>query len=139
MKLSDLRVDPKTLDTYAPPRHRGTVNHRLWPKPGMSGPIEVIRGHLAFGGGADPHYHANSDQMVYMLSGQLRIVGLEDEVILSNGEFMMLPKGLEHRVEVLTQPGADILVMYMPQLSFDDILPAKTLKWKETAAADNDN
>lgn len=139
MKLSDLRVDPKKIDTYAPPRHQGTVNHRLWPKPGMRSPIEVIHGHLAFGGGADPHYHAVSDQMVYMLSGQLRIVGLEDEVILSDGEFMMLPKGLEHQVEVLTQPGADILVMYMPQLSFNDILPAKSLENRNNAVVENDN
>jgi hypothetical protein len=37
MKLSDLRVDPKTLDTYTPPRHQGTVNHRLLSSPQCSG------------------------------------------------------------------------------------------------------
>ena len=128
MKLSDLLVDPDQLDTFSPPRHAKTLNHRLWPKHEDASDIEVIHGFLGYGGGADPHFHAVSDQMVYMLSGQLQIFGAEDSVVMKTGHFMFIPRGLELRVEVLSPDGANIIVMYMPRLSTSDILPAKNLQ-----------
>lgn len=128
MKLSDLLVDPDHLDTFSPPRHAKTLNHRLWPKHEEASEIEVIHGFLGFGGGADPHFHAVSDQMIYMLSGELQIFGSEDNVVMKKGHFMFIPKGLEHRVEVLSPEGANIIVMYMPRLKVSDILPATNLQ-----------
>lgn len=128
MKLSDLLVDPGLLDTFSPPRHAKTLNHRLWPKHDGASDLEVIHGYLGHGGGADPHFHAISDQMVYMLSGKLQIFGIEDDVVMKTGDFIFIPKGLEHRVEVLSPEGANIIVMYMPRLNSSDILPAKNLQ-----------
>ncbi len=128
MKLSDLLVDPDKLATYSPPRHTDTLNHRLWPQQDdPDAPIEVIHGHLGAGGGADPHFHAKSDQMIYLLSGALKITGIEDSVTMAPGQFIFVPKYLEHRVDILNPEGVDIIVMYMPRLSLDDILPAKSV------------
>ncbi len=127
MKLAEFLVDPAKLATYSPPKHSETINHRLWPQEGCDAPIEVIHGFLGYGGGADPHFHALSDQMVYLLSGSMRITGIEDEVTMAPGQFIFIPKGQEHRVEILSPDGVNILVMYMPKLSVNDILPAKHL------------
>ncbi len=131
MNLQDLIVDPNKLDTYSPPRHGNTVNHRLWPQTDEPAPIEVLHGQLGFGGGADPHYHADSDQMIYSLSGVMRIEGLEDSVELHPGQFIFLPKGLEHQVHILNPEGVKCIVMYMPRLAEDDIRPAKQLGQRE--------
>lgn len=131
MKLSDLLVDPAKLGSFSPPRHAKTLNHRLWPRHENPSDIEVIHGFLGHGGGADPHFHAVSDQMVYMLSGELKIFGIEDSVAMHPGQFIFIPKGLEHRVEVVSHAGANIIVMYMPRLSEADILPAKNLQAAE--------
>lgn len=127
MKLGDLLIDPDQLQTYSPPRHGKTVNHRLWPQTDGPAPIEVLHGHLGFGGGADAHYHAESDQMIYMLSGVMRIEGLEDSVVMKPGQFIFLPKGLEHRVHIENPENVNCIVMYMPRLGEDDIQPAKSL------------
>ncbi|WP_434051910.1 MAG: cupin domain-containing protein [Roseibium sp.] len=132
MKLADLLVDPDQLYPFSPPKHANTLNHRLWPRHENPSDIEVIHGFLGHGGGADPHFHSVSDQMVYMLSGELKIIGNEDSVIMQAGQFIFIPKGLEHRVEVLSQDGANIIVMYMPRLSVSDILPAKNLQAAES-------
>ena len=127
MKLKDLLIDPNNLETYSPPRHAETVNHRLWPQTDGPAPIEVIHGFLGPNGGAEAHYHAESDQMIYMLSGIMRLEGQKDSVELHKGQFIFLPKGLEHRVHILNPEGVKCIVMYMPRLNSDDILPAKGL------------
>lgn len=126
MKLSDLLIDPDVLETYSPPRHSETVNHRLWPQTEGPAPIEIIHGALGPGGSADAHYHANSDQLLYMLSGVIRMEGLEDSVDLHKGQFIFVPKGMEHQLTIMNPEGAKCLVMYMPRLN-GDILPAKRL------------
>lgn len=126
MKLKDLLIDPDKLETYSPPRHAETVNHRLWPQTDGPAPIEVIHGFLGPGGGAEAHYHAESDQLLYVLSGTIRLEGLEDTVDMHKGQFIFVPKGLEHRLSVISPEGAKCLVMYMPRLN-GDILPAKSL------------
>ena len=122
MKLKDLLIDPNELETYSPPRHTETVNHRLWPQTGGPAPIEVLHGFLGPGGGAEAHYHAKSDQMIYILSGVMQIEGLEDTVEMHPGHFIFIPKGLEHRVHVVNPEGVNCIVMYMPRLGSDDII-----------------
>lgn len=126
MKLKDLLIDPDKLETYAPPKHAETVNHRLWPQTDGPSAIEVIHGSLGPGGSAEAHYHANSDQLLYMLSGVIRLEGLEDSVDLLPGQFIFVPKGMEHRLTIISPEGAKCLVMYMPRLN-GDIQPAKNL------------
>jgi mannose-6-phosphate isomerase-like protein (cupin superfamily) len=42
------------------------------------------------------HIHENEDEMFYVLKGLLIIRFRDKDVILSEGEFLIIPKGIEH-------------------------------------------
>lgn len=42
------------------------------------------------------HTHENEDEMFYVLKGQLVIKFRDKDVILNEGEFIVIPKGIEH-------------------------------------------
>lgn len=42
------------------------------------------------------HKHDEEDEMFYILKGELRILLRDREVILKTGEFIVIPKGVEH-------------------------------------------
>lgn len=42
------------------------------------------------------HTHENEDEMFYVLKGQLIIRFRDKDVILNEGEFVVIPKGIEH-------------------------------------------
>ena len=42
------------------------------------------------------HTHENEDEMFYVLKGQLIIRYRDKEVLLNEGEFVVIPKGIEH-------------------------------------------
>lgn len=43
------------------------------------------------------HYHENEDEMFYILKGTLNIKFRDKDVLLSEGEFLIIPKGIEHK------------------------------------------
>lgn len=46
----------------------------------------------------DWHFHENEDEMFLVVKGQLIIqLRNENEVVLNEGEFFIVPKGVEHR------------------------------------------
>ncbi|EMS73881.1 cupin domain-containing protein [Ruminiclostridium cellobioparum] len=42
------------------------------------------------------HSHENEDEMFYVLKGILKIRFRDREVILNEGEFLIIPRGIEH-------------------------------------------
>ncbi|QQE77419.1 cupin domain-containing protein [Alicyclobacillus sp. SO9] len=42
------------------------------------------------------HKHENEDEMFYVISGTLRIRLRDGEIILRDGEFTVIPRGIEH-------------------------------------------
>ena len=42
------------------------------------------------------HIHENEDEMFYVLKGRLIIRFRDKDVILNEGEFIIIPKGIEH-------------------------------------------
>lgn len=42
------------------------------------------------------HSHENEDEMFYVLKGQLIMKFRDKDVILNEGEFLIIPKGVEH-------------------------------------------
>lgn len=43
------------------------------------------------------HHHDDEDELFYVVKGRLRIEFRDDEVILDPGEFIIVPRGVEHR------------------------------------------
>lgn len=42
------------------------------------------------------HVHENEDEMFYVLKGRLIIRFRDKDIILNEGEFLIIPKGIEH-------------------------------------------
>ena len=53
------------------------------------------------------HSHEHEDEMFLVISGRLRILLRDQEVVLEEGEFFIVPRGIEHK------PVADDLVEAM--------------------------
>jgi len=43
------------------------------------------------------HHHDNEDELFLVVKGRLRIELRDGEVVLDEGEFVIIPKGVEHR------------------------------------------
>ena len=79
------------------------------------------------------HRHEHEDEMFLVLSGRLRILLRDREVVLERGEFFIVPRGTEHK------PVADELVeamLFEPSttrntgdVSHDYTIEAEDLEW----------
>ena len=70
--------------------------------PRVAGDINDAQVKLAkFRGAFDWHHHEHEDELFLVVQGRLRI-GLRDgDIDLDPGEFIIVPKGVEHRPEAL--------------------------------------
>jgi quercetin dioxygenase-like cupin family protein len=111
------------LEPYSPPHHSRTTNRRiLGPDDGV-GDFVVVRGTLEAGGGADPHFHEHSDQLVFVISGHCRIrAGSTDEVLGPN-DTAFLPRVIPHVVDVAGDTPLELLITYLPALQPGDTHP----------------
>ncbi|MEU8297824.1 cupin domain-containing protein [Micromonospora sp. NPDC048909] len=64
--------------------------------------------------GAPPHYHAASEELFFVLGGALRMLLGEDVVTLTEGDFLLVPRGLPHAFAPAPGQDADILVVFVP-------------------------
>lgn len=110
------------LEGYTPPRHSGTVNHRLLDGSVTNGAFNVVHGAIEYGGEAEEHYHQQSSQFLHILSGACLVtLGAEREE-LKSGDSVFIPAGVRHHVEVTDQAGITLINVYQPALQPDDIL-----------------
>lgn len=72
--------------------------HEFW-SPHIAGEVNDTHVKLAkLKGEFDWHFHENEDEMFLVIKGNLTIqLRNENDVILQEGEFFIVPKGLEHR------------------------------------------
>ena len=77
--------------------------------PKIAGDVNDMHVKVAkFEGAFTWHHHENEDEMFLVVAGSLRIE-LEDGVVeLAPGEFVVIPRGVEHRP--VAQPTADVLL-----------------------------
>lgn len=110
------------LQGYTPPRHSGTVNHRLLDGSIANGAFNVVHGAIEHGGEAEEHYHRRSSQFLHILSGACLVtLGTEREE-LKAGDSIFIPAGLRHHVEVTDPAGITLINVYQPALEPDDTL-----------------
>ncbi len=107
------KISLKDVPVYTPPGHGDTYNRRLiGPRDGAEH-VEVIVGEMGRTGNAEPHFHKEFEQCMYMLSGVVRVSGDGEEVTLEKDDFIYFPKDSSHKVVCETEK-ATFLVIYTP-------------------------
>jgi len=108
-----IKVSTKEVPVYKPAGHENTHNRRLAGPHNGSEYIEFIIGEMHKGGSAENHFHADSDQMIYMLEGELHVVSPDREENITPGDLVVFPKEVAHEVQCKTD-FARFVVLYGP-------------------------
>lgn len=83
MKTVNLLKELELVDEYWSPRVVGEVNDQYIK-------VAKLKGTLAW------HQHDDEDELFYVLQGQLVIEYEDDQVVLNEGDFHVVPKGTMH-------------------------------------------
>lgn len=102
---------------YSPPGHSGTNNRRIIGKKDGMENMEVIIGEIDPGGTADPHYHEEIEQAMYILTGKMHVVINGQQNTLSPGDAVIIPKKAMHEVTNVGDTPLRFVLMYSPPLN----------------------
>jgi quercetin dioxygenase-like cupin family protein len=117
MKPEEIRRYVVTRDDaqpYSPPAHTETTNLLYLPKGALgSRNFEMVLGMPRRGGGGEPHFHAEAEQIVYVLAGhgETEIEGAR--LPIGPGTMIFHPAGQVHR-ELAMSDDFEVLVIYSP-------------------------
>lgn len=102
------------VEAYSPPAHGGTFNRRLvGPADGIEH-MEVIIGEMEPGGDADPHFHEDIEQVMYILTGEMYVKIEGEEAVLGEGDVVIIPKKAMHEVKNVGSTNLRFVLMYSP-------------------------
>jgi uncharacterized cupin superfamily protein len=77
--------------------------------------MNVVRTTLGPGvDGPPPHFHKQSPEMFYLLSGALRILAGDEIVTVEQGDYLLVPPFMPHAWGTLPHAGADVLIVKAP-------------------------
>ena len=117
MKLSNCIVRTNQLKPYSPDAHAGTVNMRIIGEETVGARnVEVLLGVIEPGGQAEPHFHSDIEQILYLLEGRVEVQMQGEKEIMEPGDTVYFPPGEKHQVDVLGNQAARLLVIYAPPL-----------------------
>lgn len=108
-----VKVSANNVPVYTPPGHDDTYNKRLIGPHNGAQYVELILGEMGKTGHAEPHYHAEFEQCMYLLTGKLSVTGDGEPVELVPGDAILFPKNSTHKVTCETDK-ATFLVIYTP-------------------------
>lgn len=96
----------------------GAESNRTWllaDAADTGGVMNVVRTTLGPGvDGPPPHYHRLAPEMFYLLDGRLRVLVGADIVVLTTGDYLLVPPGVVHAWGTLPESGADVLIVKAP-------------------------
>lgn len=78
------------------------------------GALGLIEASIPPGSGPPPHRHSNEDESFYLLAGSLEITVEQDVVQAGAGDFVFLPRGLQHSFRNVGVDTARTLIMITP-------------------------
>lgn len=104
----------KDVEVYSPPGHEGTFNRRLFGKEEGMEQLEVIIGEIEPGGTADPHFHEEIEQSMFILSGEMKIIIENEETILRKDDVVWIPKKAMHEVVNIGKETVRFVLIYSP-------------------------
>ncbi len=117
MKLSDCIVRVNQLKPYSPDAHAGTVNMRIIGQETVGARnVELVLGIIDPGGQAEPHFHTDIEQVIYLLEGRVEVGIRGEKEKMEPGDAVYFPPGEKHQVDVLGDQPARLLVIYAPPL-----------------------
>ena len=117
MKLSNCIVRANQLKPYSPDAHAGTVNMRIIGQETVGARnVEVVLGIIDPGGQAEPHFHTDIEQVIYLLEGRVEVGMRGEKEEMDPGDAVYFPPGEKHQVDVLGDQPARLLVIYAPPL-----------------------
>jgi uncharacterized RmlC-like cupin family protein len=64
--------------------------------------------------GANPHHHATSAELFYVLSGSVQLLAGDRLVVASEGDLALVPPGLPHAFAAAQASDADLLIVITP-------------------------
>ncbi len=74
------------------------------------------------------HHHTNEDELFLIVAGRLRMAFRDRDVDLDPGELIVVPRGVEHRPEALTEPCHVMLVEPNSVLNTGNIENERTVR-----------
>ena len=117
MKLSDCIVRVNQLKPYSPDAHAGTVNMRIIGQETVGARnVELVLGIIDPGGQAEPHFHTDIEQVIYLREGRVEVGIRGEKEKMEPGDAVYFPRGEKHQVDVLGDQPARLLVIYAPPL-----------------------
>ena len=117
MRLSNCIVRANQLKPYSPDAHAGTVNMRIIGQETVGARnVEVVLGIIDPGGQAEPHFHTDIEQVIYLLEGRVEVGMRGEKEKMAPGDAVYFPPGEKHQVDVLGDQPARLLVIYAPPL-----------------------
>ena len=64
--------------------------------------------------GANPHHHASSAELFYVLSGSAQLLAGDGVLVASEGDLAVVPPGLPHAFAAAAGSDADLLIVITP-------------------------
>jgi len=97
--------------------------------PKVAGDINNFQIKLAkFKGAFHWHHHENEDELFLVVSGRLRMHFRDHNVDLEAGEFIIVPRGVEHLPEALTDECDIVLLEQNTTLNTGNVVNERTVK-----------
>jgi len=84
MKAVNLREKFDLINKYWSPRLVGELNNQAVK-------IAKLKGEFIW------HHHENEDEMFFVIKGELTIKLKDQDIVLKENEFFIIPKGVEHK------------------------------------------
>nr|WP_092068640.1 cupin domain-containing protein [Dendrosporobacter quercicolus]NSL47173.1 cupin domain-containing protein [Dendrosporobacter quercicolus DSM 1736]SDL79145.1 Mannose-6-phosphate isomerase, cupin superfamily [Dendrosporobacter quercicolus] len=79
----------------------------------------------------DWHHHDNEDELFLVVKGQLLIKFIDNEISLNEGEFIVIPKGVDH-LPVAQEEVQVVLIEPKGTLNTGNVITEKTKQTLET-------
>lgn len=119
MKKVNLNESFGKFDDYWSPKIVGSLNDSYVKLAKLSGKF-------------DWHHHEHEDELFLVVSGRLRMCLKTGDIDLEPGEFIIVPKGVEHCPETLTDECSIILLEPKSTLNTGNIVNERTVSDLET-------
>jgi mannose-6-phosphate isomerase-like protein (cupin superfamily) len=97
--------------------------------PRIAGDINDMQIKLAkFRGAFDWHRHEQEDELFLVISGRMRMGLRHGDVIVDEGEFIIVPRGVEHRPEALSDECHVVLLEPASTINTGAVVTARTVR-----------